>query len=295
MLWPSYEKRRQRYRDIQDAFVHRRTSFSPVIVELEPTTECDIACVFCPRDSLKRAGGRLSEGDLLAILENLGEGAGKGMLLFSGFGEPMKHEEIEVFVRHAKDAGWFCGITTNGTLSSVTATERLLSAGLDVLQVSLHAATALTYSRLVKRSSYEEVVKKMEAIVPLCEGRIVLALNFTVTPWNRHETRDFASYWQGRGVSHINFSRCHNRGGHFRGFGRASGPSSPSRMAERCWSFHNALYVTWEGQLLACCNDLTGETKRGDLRRLEFREIQDPERRREPSYAICEGCDFPFR
>jgi MoaA/NifB/PqqE/SkfB family radical SAM enzyme len=266
-----------------------------MVVELELTTECNVACVFCPREALKRSGGRLSEGDFLPILENLGEGAGKGMLLFSGFGEPMKHEEIAVFVRHAKDAGWFCGITTNGTLFSVTAMKRLLSAGLDVLQVSLHAFTALTYSRVVKKSSYEGVVKNVEAIMPLCEGRIVLALNFTVTPWNRQETRDFASYWQGRGVSHINFSRCHNRGGHFRGLRQALGPPSPSGMAERCWSYHNALYVTWEGQLLACCNDLTGETNRGDFRHLALREILDIEMRKEPSYAICEGCDFPFR
>jgi len=114
-------------------------------------------------------------------------------------------------------------------------------------------------------------------------------------PWNRQETRDFASYWQGRGVSRINFSPCHNRGGHFLGLEQALGPPSPSGMAERCWSFHNALYVTWEGQLLACCNDLKGETNRGDLRRLALRETHDLERRREPSYPICEGCDFPFR
>ena len=295
MVCTTYGTRRQRYRDIQDAFVQRRSSSSPVVVELEPTTACNIACVFCPRDSLRRAGGSLSEAGFLAILKNLGGGADKGMLLFSGFGEPMKHEEIAVFVRHAKDAGWFCGITTNGSLLSVATVERLLSAGLDVLQVSLHAGTGPTYSRVVNGASYEDAVRKVEAIAPLCEGRIVLALNFTVTPWNRQETREFASYWKGRGVSHMNFSRCHNRGGHFQGFDQGSGPPSSGEMAEGCWSFHNALYVTWEGQLLACCNDLTGETYRGDLRLLPLREILDLEGRREPFFAICEHCDFPFR
>jgi MoaA/NifB/PqqE/SkfB family radical SAM enzyme len=295
MAWTTYETRRRRYRDIQDAFVQRRSSSAPLVIELEPTTKCNIACVFCPRDSMKRAGGSLSEGRFLTILENLGEAAGNGMLLFSGFGEPMKHEEMEVFVRHAKDAGWFCGITTNGTLLSVVAVERLLSAGLDVLQVSLHARKGLTYSRVVRGTSYEDVVRKVEAIVPLCEGRIVFSLNFTVTPWNRQETRDFASYWKGRGVSHMNFSRCHNRGGHFQGFEQGSGPPSSRERAEGCWSFHNAHYITWEGQLLACCNDLTGETNRGDLCRLALREILDLEGRREPFFAVCEHCDFPFR
>ena len=291
----TFAERRERYRQIQDAFVHRRTMFSPAVVEIEPTTDCHLACVFCPRDSLKRPRGRLSEEDFLLILRNLGSGSGRGMLLFSGFGEPMEHEQITRLVRHAKEAGWFCGITTNGTRISRVKLQGLLWAGLDVLQISLHAATDPTYGRVVKGSDYEETLEKVKAIVPLCEDRIVLAMNFTVTPLNRHEMQGFAAYWRARGVSHINFSRCHNRGGHLRGMWQAQGPSSPSGVVQRCWSFENALYVTWAGQLLACCNDLKGETNRGDLRRIPLLEILEQEQIPKPLHAICATCDFPFR
>ena len=124
-----------------------------MVVEVEPTTACDLACAFCPRGSLRRPEGRLSEEDFQSILENLGNPSDKGMLLFSGFGEPMQHEKIAFFVRDAKRAGWFCGITTNGTRLSESSAEGLVSAGLDVLQVSLHAVTEATYRRVVKRGS----------------------------------------------------------------------------------------------------------------------------------------------
>ncbi len=290
-----YEGRRERYRRIQDAFVHRRDSVSPVVVEVEPTTACNLSCTFCPRGSLKRPEGRLSEECFRSILENLGNPSDKGMLLFSGFGEPMQHERISVFVRDAKQAGWFCGITTNGTRLSEPSVEGLVSAGLDVLQVSLHAVTEATYRRVVKGGSYDEVVSRVESILPLCANKILLAFNFTVTPWNREETREFASYWRERGVSHINFSQCHNRGGHLDGLPQASSPPASARAHAGCWTHRNALYVTWDGRLLACCNDLTGETFRGDLRRTPLRKIREREKGQEPSHEICLSCDFPFR
>jgi MoaA/NifB/PqqE/SkfB family radical SAM enzyme len=266
-----------------------------VVVEVEPTTACDLACAFCPRGSLTRPEGRLSEEDFQSILKNLGNPSDRGMLLFSGFGEPMQHERLPVFVRDAKQAGWFCGITTNGTRLSEPSARSLVSAGLDVLQVSLHAVTEATYRRVVKRGSYDEVVSRVESILPVCANRILLALNFTVTPWNREETRDFASYWRERGVSHINFSRCHNRGGHFRGLPPASNLPASARAHAGCWTYRNALYVAWDGRLLACCNDLNGETHRGDLRYTPFREIREREKGQEPLYESCLSCDFPFR
>ena len=289
-----YEQRRERYREIQDAFVHRRAPASPIVVEMEPTTACNLACAFCPRGSLRRPEGWLSEGDFLSILSNLGDPPDKGMLLFSGFGEPLQHENLAVFVRHAKQAGWFCGITTNGTRLSEPSAEGLVFAGLDVLQVSLHAVTDAIYRRVVKGGSFDDVVNRVQSILPVCENTILLALNFTVTPWNREEIRDFASYWRERGISHINFSLCHNRGGHFHGLSRASSLPGSGRAPAGCWTYRNALYVTWDGRLLACCNDLTGETCRGDLRCTPLREIREKEKGQEPLHEICLPCDFPF-
>jgi pyruvate-formate lyase-activating enzyme len=295
MSYRDCRKKQERYRAIQDTFVHRRPSSSPVVVEIEPSTACDLDCVFCPREALCRPAGHLSLDAFRLILRNLGPPSDGGMLLFSGFGEPLAHGAIAILVEQAKRTGWFCGITTNGTGISEPSIHALLSAGLDVLQVSLHAATDRTYRRITNRDAYAAVVNNIQSVLPMCTNRIVLALNFTVTPWNRHEIPGFASYWKDRGLAHINFSRCHNRGGRFHGFPHASSPSPPSGGHADCWAYRHALYVAWDGGLLACCNDLTGETRRGDLRRTALREILEGDRDEVPPRGLCGLCDFPFR
>jgi len=299
---PEFRKKQKKYHAIQDGFVHRKSPPFPLVIEIEPTTDCMLACIFCPRSSLHRPRGKISGTDFSKILENLGGPFEESMLLFSGFGEPMLHEGLASFIGLAKEAGWYCGITTNGTLLSPSSVEPLIEAGLDVLQVSLHAITEETYRRIVKGGDYgdygdyHDVVKRIRSIIPLCKERAVFALNYTVSPLNRDETGEFSSYWREQGVSCINFSPCHNRGGFFRdprlpltALARAHGPG--------CWVFRNAVYVTWEGWLLACCNDLSGETGRGDLLQWKLEAIHEDESKsgREPSFSICRECDFPFR
>ena len=291
---PEFKDKRQKYYALQDGFVRKRSPAFPLVVEIEPTTDCTLACVFCPRGSLQRPRGRLSVTDFKKILENLDGSFDGAMLLFSGFGEPMLHESLASLVGMAKEAGWYCGLTTNGTLLSPSSLAPLLDSGLDVLQVSLHAATEGTYLRIVEGGDYHDVVGRIRSVLPLCRERAVFALNYTVSSWNRDETGEFASYWKEQGVACINFSPCHNRGGFFRDPPHAS----PAREIGRgCWIFRNAIYITWDGQLLACCNDLSGETGRGDLRERKLAAIREEESKsgREPSFAICRDCDFPFR
>ncbi len=291
-----FRDKQQKYYALQDGFVRKRSSPLPLVVEIEPTTDCSLDCVFCPRSSLQRPRGRLSGSDFEKILENLGGPFEGSMLLFSGFGEPMLYGGLASLAGMAKEAGWYCGLTTNGTLLSPSSAASLLDAGLDVLQVSLHAAAEGTYRRIVRGGDYHDLVEKIRSVLPLCRERAVFALNYTVSSWNRDQTGEFASYWKEQGVSCINFSPCHNRGGFFRD-PRAPHASPAREIGRGCWIFRNTLFVTWDGRLLACCNDLSGETDRGDLRELKLEAIQEEESKlgQEPSFSICRDCDFPFR
>ena len=302
---PGYERRKRAYFALQDAFVRRREPPAPLVFEIEPTTDCTLACSFCPRTRLTRPRGALSRDDLDKILSNLGDPPSGSLLLFSGFGEPMLHDDLAAIVGLAKGAGWICGITTNGTRLSPGSLEPLLDAGLDLLHVSLHGATMETYERLVPGGSFEAIHSRIRSILPLCRERVVLALNFIVTPSNRKETGAFASYWRGQGVSFINFSSVHNRGGYLEPSPKEDGAAASRSRRDRrtrgerqgrCWSFRSLAYVTWDGRLLACSMDLSGETVRGNLREETLAAIREDEANRdyEPSHPICELCDFPF-
>ena len=291
-----YTKKRKVYFSIQDRFVRKRESFSPFLFEIEPTTDCNVSCVFCPRSRLERSSGRLSPEDFIRVLENLHVPPEGSMLLFSGFGEPLLHERILSLVSEAKKRGWFCGVTTNGTLLSRKRIVPLLDSGLDVLQVSVHAFSKHTYQRHVKGGSFRRTVENIQSILPLCRDRTILALNFTMTPWNREETRAFADFWKPQGDICINFSSCHNRGGALDKFPWVRITSVPGPEGT-CWVHRHTVFVTWEGGLLACCNDLTGDTVRGDLRSQRLDDILKRESAQEkgPWFKLCRDCDFPFR
>jgi len=268
----------------------------PVVVEIEPTTACTVCCAFCPRQSLQRASGELSEETFNQILENLGSPFEQGMLLFSGFGEPMLHLGLDSLLRLAKERGWFCGITTNGILLSPARAELLVAAGLDVLQVSLPAASRQTYETIVRDGAYDKVVDGVHAVLQQYRDQMMVVLNFTMIPQNRHETASFASYWKGQGVHGINFSPCHTRGGFMRDGALRRDPVMSAAHRD-CWYRRNVVFVTWEGRPLACCNDLTGETVTGDLRTTGFHEIQKQALGQGSGavYRICRECDLPFR
>lgn len=290
------ERKRERYFSIQDSFVRKKTSPLPIVLEIEPTTDCTLSCIFCPRSQLDRNRGSLSSDAFHRVLENLGDPCDRSMLLFGGIGEPMLHGELPSFVATAKKAGWFCGITTNGTLVSAERLSPLLEAGLDAIQVSLHAASEKVYDHHVQGGSFHRMVKNIQSIIPLCKDRLILALNFTKTPWNRHETRAFSAFWKGQGVSIIHMAPCHNRGGALPPSFQLNAPSNRVPLGT-CWAFRHTVFVTWNGLLLACCNDISGETVRGNLCRERLDDILKKEERQEkrPCFRICQACDFTFR
>ena len=66
------------------------------------------------------------------------------------------------------------------------------------------------------------------------------------------------------------------------------------------WIFENILYVTWEGRLLACCHDITGETEQGDLFLTPIEEIREIRGNSsssvpESAFPMCSQCNFSFR
>jgi pyruvate-formate lyase-activating enzyme len=293
---PAFVARLSSYHALQDAFVRRVESARPLIVEIEPTTHCAFGCLFCPRERLTREKGSLAPEDFSRILNNLGDPFAGSMLVLSGLGEPLAHAGAASLVKQAKRAGWACGLTTNGALLTEERVVELVEGGLDVLQVSLHAVSELTWQRLVGGGSLAEIVASIRAAIPLCRDRVVLALNYTLTPLNHAETSAFASFWQREGVDCINFSPCHNRGGLLQD-GSLFRTGGAAEAAGPCWVRRHALFVTWQGKVLSCCNDFTGETCRGDLVREPLADILRSGARLEEreAGAPCARCDFPLR
>jgi len=84
----------------------------PWVVELDPTTACNLACPDCISGKLLGNGGFTRER-LISLVDELIENGVKAVVLIGG-GEPMMHPAIETVINKLGQAGIAIGITTNG-------------------------------------------------------------------------------------------------------------------------------------------------------------------------------------
>jgi len=115
------------------------------IVELNIIAACTRACVFCPisdKDFYKKNNiqGKLELNVYKKLLNDLDSIGYHGRIIFSGFSEPLLHNNLEELVRETKVVlpNSVLEIITNGDLLKPPKMEKLFKSGLDVICVSLY-------------------------------------------------------------------------------------------------------------------------------------------------------------
>lgn len=102
----------------------------PLLVNIEPTHRCNLACTFCDKTSPEAA--QMETGRALQLIDDLAA-AGTCSVCFDG-GEPLFHPGIGDMIARAKERGLRVALSTNGTLIP----QRLqVLGGVSVLKISL--------------------------------------------------------------------------------------------------------------------------------------------------------------
>lgn len=125
----------------------------PFYVNVDITRRCNLQCVGCRFHSPllnKPAPGAVSDtNDLpLSLFESLCKELktmGTKSITITGEGEPLLHPALSDMISMAKVHGFDVTLVTNGTLLDNTIAEHLVDSRLDILKVSLWAATPREY------------------------------------------------------------------------------------------------------------------------------------------------------
>jgi len=88
----------------------------PLIVELDTTEACDMACPGCVSEEIMEAGKKFSSTRLMELAEEFKEIGVKGVVLIGG-GEPLAHPKIGDFINYLGENNIAIGITTNGSFT----------------------------------------------------------------------------------------------------------------------------------------------------------------------------------
>jgi MoaA/NifB/PqqE/SkfB family radical SAM enzyme len=123
----------RRYREVRMVALALKSPRHPVLAHVVVTRRCNLSCTYCnefddfskpvPTDEM------LHRIDLLAAL-------GTTVITLTG-GEPMLHPELEEIIRRIRHHGIVAVTVTNGYLLTPDRIQRLNSAGLDHLQISV--------------------------------------------------------------------------------------------------------------------------------------------------------------
>lgn len=114
---------------------------APLIVDLDPTTFCDLACPECISGRLLNQG-RFTRERLGELAHELAEAGVKGVILIGG-GEPLAHQGTRDVIVTLGEAGVAIGLVTNGTMLDKYCDE--VAKYVTWCRVSVDAATTETY------------------------------------------------------------------------------------------------------------------------------------------------------
>ncbi|HPM77887.1 MAG TPA: radical SAM protein [bacterium] len=140
-----------------------RTLPTPAIVQLELTAACDLACVMCPLPHETRhgtGGERFEVADLERERALFAAAAGVEL---TGFGEILCHPHLLDCLRWFRTLGLGVAATSNGNRLTDELTRAIVGENLlDVLCLSIDAATPATYERIRRRGDFAQLRRNVD-------------------------------------------------------------------------------------------------------------------------------------
>lgn len=116
---------------------------SPLVVDFDPTTFCDLQCPECISSGVINKG-QFDSDRLVSFAKEMSESQVKAVILIGG-GEPLMHKSIGRIIEILSEADISLGMVTNGTL--IHRYIDVLAENMSWMRVSVDAATADTFDK----------------------------------------------------------------------------------------------------------------------------------------------------
>lgn len=173
---------------------------------------CNLTCKHCYATSAdKDFPGELSTGEIYTVMNGLRD-YGVPVLILSG-GEPLMRPDIFAVSRHAKQLGFYVGLSSNGTLITQENIDAIASVGYDYVGISLDGMRD-THDRFRRRiGAFDEALRGIR----LCRKvGIKVGLRFTLTGDNARDLPDLLRLLDDEDLdkfylSHLNYAGRGNK------------------------------------------------------------------------------------
>ena len=161
-------------------------SSSPLIVELDTTEACNLACRGCISEEITNKANSFTNEHLLRLAKELNEAGVKGVILIGG-GEPLAHHAAGDLITYLGENDISIGITTNGVF--IDKHLDAISKYSSWTRVSVDAATSEMFDHLrpskCGKPTFTKVIENMRKLAEKKKGK--LGYSFLIrTPADGH-------------------------------------------------------------------------------------------------------------
>lgn len=233
-------------------------------LQLETTSTCNAACVFCPYPTANRHGGLMKDDLFRKIMDEAATIPYIIHVTLTGLGEPTLDPHIvqRVALARQRKPGAHIDLYTNGVYMTPVLVDRLVDAGITGIVFSLNAVDPQQHeSQMRLAGKYDKVCANIEHAIKQklkVEVRCVVAPN-DFTP---EQVVKFRERWGSHGVL-ISEGNWAGQNRTVRGF-------EPN---ECCHRAVRQIYVLWDGKVTPCCFMPTDAKTFGDLSKQTLREV----------------------
>lgn len=232
-------------------------------IEFNLTGLCTRTCLFCPRHNPRLFPNVNKHMDLdlfEKIAGELGRMGYQGLLLFSGFGEPLLHPQVEEVLRLAR---YHCPqarleLVSNGDPVDADGLVALFKAGLDAIIISLYDGP-----------HQEEKFKALRQKAGLSQEQVVLRIR-----WLPAE--------ESFGII------LTNRGG-LAEIPQVGVKALAQPLSQPCYYPFQMMMVDWDGSVLLCTHDWGRKAVIGDLNHQSLMEVWTSPRLRRIRLELAQG------
>jgi radical SAM protein with 4Fe4S-binding SPASM domain len=261
----------------------------PFVMEIEPTTSCNLRCPQCPSGlrSFTRDTGMLTLPLFKKVIDELHPDLVYLLLYFQG--EPFLNKQFLDFVRYASGKNIYTATSSNAHYFTDELAKETVLSGLDRLIISIDGTTQESYAEYRKGGDLGKVIAGTERLLKwkkeLNRKTPHIIWQMIAFRHNEHEipairrlaaevgvdelgikTAQIYDYREGSGLIPENetLSRYARTSDGFR---------IKNSLPDHCWKMWKGSVVTWDGKVVPCCFDKDATHRLGDVNSQSFREI----------------------
>lgn len=263
-------------------FYGRLRAEFPSQVVADTTEVCNLACIHCSHPEFKKSEhyrARLLGPELNCKMVDEVRDHGRGItqyIRYSGNGEPLLNKAIfEMLAYATQHSATIVTLTTNGTLLDEARTERLLSTGVDMVDISLDAFRPETYARIRVNGDLTATSTNVLRLIQRARAtsaKTKVVVSFIEQPENTAEIPDFERYWRDAGAHQVVVRRLHTNANSTSRLGELlRDRTAPARRP--CLYPWERILLTPTGQLAFCPQDWVHASALADYHTTTIREV----------------------